>query len=561
LLSFVTPPWLFGLVLLPVIRWLHRGGPRRRAVAVSRLGLWRASKVQPPAAGERRPPDPAWRRRALLAALLFVALAEPRWPAPQEAVTLWVDDSMSMLTREAQGTRLAMGMAQARAQLAASAHADVQVRALGEPWRHFDAPTAALAAELAASAGHKPAQAPPAALLRRDRRHWLLTDGAHAEVLAWPAGMPPDRLLQLGGVTRNVGLERLSARRRLADADQVDLLLKVSNGGTVAETRTLVFTGASGELERRTLRLEPAGSVQVNAVVPLAAEVRAALQPADALPEDDEIRLDLAPLHKRRVATDAECPAALVAAVRAHPALAPAPFDATDVQAVLDCGSPGSLGAPGAARGLPTLRVWAEHLPAPARGALQWSPAVEGPHRIRLDAQTPRLAARLQVGAADAVLLAAGEEPVIVSRAGAPRRLETAIDFAALGRAGGAELPLLVNLMFEQLLGGRLLDTLAISDRGPASSRVVPVPRAAGSAGAGADAGAIASAGTTASAGVIASAGAAEMAAREGQRGSALLRDGVRPLVVAALLVLLWEMVALGHQWLRLRRDVEAQSG
>ena len=46
-----------------------------------------------------RRPDPAWRRRALAAALLFLALAGPRSAAPVERIPLWVDDSLSMLAR------------------------------------------------------------------------------------------------------------------------------------------------------------------------------------------------------------------------------------------------------------------------------------------------------------------------------------------------------------------------------------------------------------------------------------------------------------------------------
>lgn len=539
MLSFVTPLWLFGLAVLPVIRWLHRGGRHRRAVAVSRLGLWRGAAARSPAAGLRQPPDPAWRRRALLAALLFVALAEPQWPVQREPVTLWVDDSLSMLTREAQGTRLAVGMAQARTLLAGLAHADVEVRGLGDPWQHLGAPSVAATAALAASAGRRPARPPPAALLLREHRHWLLTDGAHAAVFDWPGGTRPDRIIQIAAVTRNVGLERLSARRRLADADEADLLLKVSNGGTVAEVRTIVFTSAAGEVARSTLRLAPAGSMLVSAVVPVSADIRAALQGGDALPEDDEITLDLAPLRKRRVATDPKCPAALVAAVRAHPALALAPGNASDVQAVLDCGSPGPRSA---ARDLPTLRVRAERTPAPARGAVQWSSAVEVSRRIRLDAVGLRLAARLQPDAAAAVLLAAGDEAVIVSRAGTPRRIETALDFAAMASARDADLPLLMNLLFEQLFGGPLLDALAVTDRGPASSRVAPVPHADGGAGA------------------IASAGASAVAAAQGPRDSRFLHDAARPVLLVALLALLWEVAALGRQWVHLSRYAKAPS-
>ena len=529
-MSFATPICLLGLALLPVIRWWHRGGAHRRALPVPRLGLWQGAAANRNAVGERRPPDPAWRRRALLAALLFAALAGPQWPLQRPRITLWVDDSLSMLTREAKGTRLAEGMAQARSLLAAAAPAEVEVRALGDPWHRLGEPSETTGAALVAGAGRKPPAAPPAALLRRDRLHWLVTDGADATLLEWPAGARPDHIVQVGSATRNVGLARLAARRNLSDPDRIDLLLKVSNGGNAIETRELVFSTEAGEAARSTHRLDPGASAFVTATVALAAQARAALQPGDALAEDDQIVLDLAPLRRRRVAADAACPAALLAAIGAHPALTLAPANASDVDAWLDCGTPGP------ARSVATLRVLADRLPARPAAALQWSAAVAEPDRIRLDAERLRLSARLQARTADAVLLAAGDAPLIVSRAGgASTLLETSLDFAAMSNTPasppGAEIPLLVNLMFERLLGGRLLDAVAVTDRGPAAGRIAPSP------------------------GVVAQAQA------RGPVESRVAGDAARPLLVAALLVLLWEIVALGRQAYRLRDDAQARSG
>lgn len=522
MLSLAAPMWLFGLVLLPVMRWLHRGGRHRRGVPVSRLGLWQGLQASRPAAGERRPPDPAWRRRALLTALVFVALAEPQWPQQRPAVTLWVDDSLSMLTREPQGTRLAQGMAQARSLLSDAASADVEVRTLGDPWQRLAMPAEVAVTTLAAGAGRVVPGAPPAALLRRDRLHWLVTDGAHAALLDWPGGRQPDRLIRVGSVTRNVGLERLSARRNLADPGRVDLLLKVTNGGVAAETRAVVLATDAGEVARSSQRLDPATSALVAASIPASARVRATLQPGDALAEDDTIVLDLAPLKRHRVAIDPTCPGALLAAVATHPALAPAPQDASDVEAALECGSRPS------ARHVATLRVLADHAPMLPRGPLRWASAVAESRRIRLDAERLQLAAQLQARPADVVLLAAGDAALIIGRAGASKLLETSLDFASMATARGPEVPLLVNLMFERLLGGDLLDRVAITDRGPASAVVAPPGRPR------------ATAGTQADVGVPVSSQAR------------ILDPWASPILGAAVLVLLWEIVALGRQ---LRRD------
>jgi hypothetical protein len=159
-----------------------------------------------------------------------------------------------------------------------------------------------------------------------------------------------------------------------------------------------------------------------------------------------------------------------------------------------------------------------------------WSPSVAGLQRVRLEAGQFGLAARLQAAPGDAVLLAAGDEPVIVRRAPPAKLIETSLDFGSPTIARGPQVPLLVNLIFDQLLGGRLLDDIALADRGPTASRVA------------------------------ASARMREGAARPRQSGPATQRDGMQPLLVLALLVLIWEIAALGRQWLRLREPAGAAS-
>ena len=524
MLSFAAPIWLSGLLLLPVIRWLHRGGRQHRAVPVSRLDLWQRSVASSPAAGERRPPDPAWRRRALLSALLFIALSEPQLQEPNTRITLWIDDSLSMLTREASGTRLAEGLERARSLLAAVPQAVVEVRTLSDPWHSLDVLNDATVATLVAVAGRKSPTAPPAALLSRERMHWLVTDGAHAALFEWPGDRRPDRVIRVGAVTRNVGLERLSSRRNLNDTKRYDVLLKVTNGGTADETRAVVFTTDAGEVGRSTHRIEAGTSVLVNAVIPAASKVRAALEPTDALAEDDEIVLDLQPLRRRRVAIDSKCPSALLAAIRAHPGLAVAKEMGPDVEAVLDCGTHA------AARDVATLRVLADRLPTRPSGPLQWSSAVPESRRIRLDPERMRVAARLGARPADEVLLAAGDEPLIVRRAGSTELLETSLDFDWKESAGRPEIPLLVNSMFEQLLGAGLLDAIAISDRGAGSAIVTPSDRG----------------------GAIGDSGLATDLRQ--------IRNSARPLLLAALLMLLWEAIALGLQWYRSIEPAGAES-
>ena len=563
MLSLAAPWWLLGLALLPAIRWLHRGGRHRAVLPVSHLGLWRGVAAHSPAAGQKQPPDPAWRRRALLAALMLLALAEPRLLLQQPAVTLWVDDSLSMLTLEAQGSRLAVGLAQAEALLAGMPATDLEVRTLGDPWQRLgtpgdtvksfsavgavDAMKAAIAAlpglqaRLAAPTQPAPTT-PPAALLRGDRQHWLVTDGAHPALLQWPA----DRVLRVGIATRNVGVAHLAAGRSLQDADRLDILVQLHNGGDADETRELVIAPAGGAVLRSSHRLAPGASVwvtaQVTAQVPASDSVSATLQPADALAADDELVLDTAPLRRRGVVVHADCPAALQAAVATHPALVLAAPGAANVAAVLDCSGAGAADAAGARGDIATLRVQGGSVSRWPTGAVQWSAAQAAQHAIKLEAGRLPLAAVLKPLPGDSVLLAAGGEPVIVGRAGGRQLIETALDFTALAAARGADTPLLVNLMFERLLGARLLGAAARTGRGAAASSVVPAVNGAPVTAA-------------ASAASAASAGTAPPRTMAAPRPA---DDSTRPLLLLAVLALLWEVAALGRQWLRVGRPAQA---
>lgn len=523
MLTFASPLWLLGVpLLLPLIRWLHRGGRYRREVTVAHLALWQRAAASNPAAAERQPPDPAWRRRALLAALLLLALAEPRFATRQARITLWIDDSPSMQTQEAQGTRLAIGLARARALLADRPAAEVELRTLGDPWRRMTWPDESAAAAIAAEPG-RPAVPPPAALLQPDRLHWLLTDGAHRELLAWPGGVRPDRVIQVGTVSRNVGIERLAARRRPDDPDRIELLVKVGNGGTADESRELVLTTDRGEVQRQALRIDPGKSLAAIATIAAADQVRARLEPGDALAADDQIVLDLAPLRRRRVAVDPGCPGPLADAVAAHPALVAVAPGVAGADAGLDCGSLNAAGR------IPTVRVRADRIPVPIESSLLWLSSVTASQRIALDSQKLRVAARIEPRPGDTVWLAAGDDPVIVGRAGAAPGIETALDLGATRH--DPQVPLLVDWMFERVLGVPLLDAIAVVDRGPGASRVVPAAPAAFAAPA-------------------RPAGDAEVR-----------RDRAWPLVIAALLVLLWEIAALGRQWRRLGVIAEGGSG
>lgn len=507
-----------------MIRWLHRGGPQLRRVPVASLALWRRAAVAGPSAGTRRPPDPAWRRRALAAALLAVALAGPRYVVPIERVTLWVDDSLSMLTRESGGSRLETGLAAMAAELAAQRRAEVEIRTLGNPWQAFDGLTTDTVASIVGAAGKREPNAPPAGLLGADRQHWLLTDGADPDLAVAAKNTGFARVFPVGEVTRNAGLVRLSARRSLGDRDLLDLELQVSNGGDSAEQRVAVISTDSGEVTRGSFTLEPGASTTLSAQASMSSTVHARLEPGDALADDDALTLDTSVLGARRVAVDPACPAGLAAALRAHPALTAA-ADTAAAELAVDCGATTITEA------IPRIRFPRSRASEAVDGMAAWSSGVSAQHRRSLDTFALRTRAQLAPPSdGDRVLLAAGPAPLIVQRrtAGAPL-IETSLDTESAG-SDRPVTPLLVAFLVDRALSATLLDPVAVTVREERAVRVVPRD----------DMTAVATASRT--------------AARQS-------RDLRWPLLVLTVLVLLWELATLLRRWRGERVEAVAWPG
>ena len=220
LLTFATPLWLSGLLLLPVIRWLHRGGRQQRAVLcvpsgpVAARGGEQARRGRAPAARPGMATSCTADRASLHRAVRTAAAgAEHTHHALGRRFAQHAD-----ARSERHAPRRRIGASSARC-WPNFPQAVVEVRTLSDPWHSLGVLDDATVATLVAGAGRKPPNAPPAALLRRERLQWLLTDGADAALLDWPGDRRPDRVIQVAGVTRNVGLERLSARRNLNDPE------------------------------------------------------------------------------------------------------------------------------------------------------------------------------------------------------------------------------------------------------------------------------------------------------------------------------------------------------
>jgi hypothetical protein len=438
-----------------------------------------------------------------------------------------------MLTLEAGGTRLETGLATIAAELASWPRAEVEVRTLGDPWQRQDALSSEAIAALVRDAGQREPIAPPAGLLRPDRQHWLLTDGADAEVLEAGADIGFSRVFRVGETTRNAGIVRLSARRSLGDRDQLDLELQVSNGGDVVEERVVILSTESGEVTRASITLEPGTSATVSAETPMASAVQARLEPGDALADDDTIALDASPLFARRVSADPACPVGIVAALRAHPALS-VTGDSAAADLVVECGGGavgiGSTGGTAGMAKIPRIRFLRERPPVRVDGPLLWASSVTVTQRRSVESLALRTRGLLAPpGSGETLLLAAGSMPLIVERRRAgPPLIETALDAEADDASTVA--PLLVALLVDRAVSASLLDAVAVTARTARAVAVVPREAALSTA--------------TDSAGLALQS-----------------RHWMGPLIVAAALVLLWELATLLRRWRRERIEAEAWPG
>ena len=519
MIGFAHPAWLLGLLLAPLIWYLHRSGPLLQRVPVASIELWRDATVAASRLGRRPRPDPAWRRRAAIAVLLSLALASPNWRGAAPRVTVWIDDSLSMRMADASGSRLQQAVALAQRALDAAGAQDVIARRLSEPGRQYDGLGDSMLRALHAGVQPSEPRLPPPGSLDRSRTHWLVTDRADAAVNAWATTAPIARVLQAPGPTRNVGITRISARLQPGDAATLAVQVRVLNGGSERESRTLELLAGTSRVEARQVELDAGRDATLEFVVSAApaTSLGVRLLPGDALADDDALQLDLEPLAPLPVAVDSGCPASLARAVRAHPALQSSHTDAARL--AVDCG--GLPGARSAARivlhqGAPTAldasrllwssaaadlqRRLADHLPGAARG--------------RLEPARPD----------DVVLLTSGTTPLVVSRAGSPRSVESVLDLGAAGFASGPGLPLLVAALADVALGEPLLGRTAGADRGDDSSRVAPL------------------AVTTPPARVAAA--------------SAVVPLTILPLLLLALALLAWDTAALARQLVRSRAVV-----
>ncbi len=507
--GFFNPLWLLALALLPLVRWLHRWHAPLSSWPVAAIFIWRETSADAAAGETKRKPDPAWRRRAVIVALLVIALAGPYRQSELSDLTVWIDDSLSMYSTENDTTRLALGMNALALELSeeTSGPDRVSLRSLTNPGRsqllhdrrRIAVPDWPPSPSDRTSAGAGTTMdLPPPALLSTDSIHWLVTDSASDAVRQWATRAALARIIQVGKNTENAGVFRLAAGRNLQQSDQVDVLVGVVNQGLRTISRDLQLHDGNRLLGHKPLLLEPGQETYLRFQVPIAPEtaaLRARMSPPDTLSADDELGLDIRPLQPLPTRLGKNCGEALYRAIDTHPALmltgkvrpeltiecmtstAPAglpvaPADPAPVVSTL----PAWLPVAGSAQDISLQKPW---IAVTGGSRILFTAAQTETHAPDQKQDTATFDSRLQpaLAGADQVLLRAGEVPLVVRRITGEDRpvvVETNIDMTRPAFTRQPEFAAFVAALVDLTVGHHLLEETVSTARNPEASIIAP---------------------------------------------------------------------------------------
>ena len=430
-----NPGLLLLLALVPLLRWLHRRREVGVEIAVSALFLW--PREDAPIESKRRhaKPDPRWRMRALIAALLVIAAAAPFLPASApRPLDIWVDDSPSMWTREDGATRLELGarlLADALAETGARPVRLIALHQRGSPLEPAvrDARSLASAVSGWLTPGRSGGRLPEPLQLDELRDHWLISDGADPAVLDWARRSPLSRVIPVGRRTENAAITRLALRPQPEMPERLAGVVQVTNAGTRTATRRLEVRAGPRRLVDEQIEIPAGGRVQHLFEVrgPLVPALRASIGPADALLLDDSLVLAQPEAERPGVYMGPQCGPDLTRAISVHGGVREAPADRAAL--VIGC----SPEPPAGSRATLWLRP----------------PTSEGP--------------------------AAGS--MLVATRGRTLEAQLPVDAAQLAR--GPEYPVLVAGLLDRALGRPLLDRRISVERAEGDARIVPaLPKA-----------------------------------------------------------------------------------
>lgn len=414
--------WLLALVPLLMLARLRRPAVRR---TVAHLPFWRdAARSSAPAPARTLRRDPLLLVQVAIVVAVVVALAAPHVGIPGRHVVLLVDVSMSMGARHDTGTRLE----RARAEAIALARrlpwgTAVDVIAAGALPQEVASNEDAAAAERALEGmAVTSAAADFDAALDRARR--MLPDRIYvfSDVPRPPeAGdSPPVEWTTIARPIENVAVSGVSARRSTSDPRALQVLVTVTNHGSLPVRTDVAVAGADGELWREAVALDGRSSVTLSrAVESSEGTITARLELQDDLAADDVRTLAVPPVRSHRVMAPG-AGSMIAAALASHPDVELVGADASvpGVAGIFVCDGCSEMDAPAAGV-----------LAIPRGGTERMAPAPlvmtdEGPFPdLRLDGELVVPLGDFPVPPNSTIVARAAGVPVILARDEGTRRV------------------------------------------------------------------------------------------------------------------------------------------
>lgn len=469
--SFASPIWLIGLVVIPLIWWLHRLGDPGEATPVSAAFLFhiRADEMKPSRASPKT--NPLWILRAILLSLLVLALTRPYWSQnPERNITVWFDDSLSMRTVEGGSTRTAIALQELSTALDEVHPANVKIRILGDHREPFDA-SALEGGSRSDAIGHwvdlhTPGNPLIPFDLPRESENWLVWDGADQIVNDWISDAGFSRTITVGSLTENTAITAIMARRTLQQATLHHGSVRVDNLGVEDSKRTLIVRADGEPILTEDIEITPRGNAYRSFRIPAdTAVVTATLLPPDALAQDDTLEIILDSLRPVVVDLDSRCGPRFSAALKTHPGLKLHAGSGQKPELTVRCKpSPGPLASPSI-----SLHTGIDY--EAVKGRVQWHQPVQGLDGIFLEGSWLLISPTSARLPSDHTLLSAPDInlSLIDMHAGA---VDIFMDLESAPIVERLEYPLLINALVEFALARPVLDPVVHAARNAAESRV-----------------------------------------------------------------------------------------
>jgi len=474
MIEWSSPGWLWGLVVLPLVWALHKLRARRGEFAVSAVFLWRYAAFEETTGSRWSSADPAWRRRALILALLILAEAGAHW-SDSRFIEIWLDDSVSMLVDEGKAKRHEMALQVLREALDDLSPFRAVIHSLTYPGRsvRFDSSYANRWEGEVESWFQDPGpgvQMPLAMEMSPDAGHWLVTDGADSDVNRWADAAQLSRIVQVGTARDNLALTALSLRPSLKSENGLNGILELANAGDAEARRTIELYVGERMLRSWPVVVSSGGTetLAFDLPKPVDGPLIARSKPADALTYDDELALAYPQrVHARLFGA---CGRHLSAALSVHPALTFPSDNGNDADLAVVCGN-GEAGA-----GRVRIRFQRTERSHTLGKPVLWTSGTRELKHVFLDHRWLRA---FPVGAfgpdSGKALLAAGSEWLIASNEN-PREIDVRLDMEFQAFAERPEYPVLIAGLIERLLPEARLDRVYEARRSRGESRIAPLP-------------------------------------------------------------------------------------